>query len=365
VDEPNSFGKSEFLKNIEPTNDQLLTTELGQHESASHKKSDVDECGSLAGQDIGEKFRLDQKLEEACLATGAIGAAIALIRGEKIVCHATAGSTAPDIGVCLDPRNGLSGSCIRTRQLQQCNDTETDPRVDPEASRTLGVRSIVVLPLVEGDKFFGIFEVLWSRPNAFGQRDLDTLQALTNRIVESRSQNWEATATVLPGESLPFANKVDEVVPQDTSLSSKLDSALPRREHISRRTDLRSLALGLLVIATAVLLGTLVGWRLGWQNATLALRASSPRHRISAPSKAGQIGRTVVPADGLQTSSAGMDECGLPAAASTQTLPPSGGLTVCQDGQVIFRQPASAPLPTRDLRNVLHSPPLPADSKRK
>jgi hypothetical protein len=365
VDEANSFGKPEFLKNLEPINDQLSTTDLGQHESASHKRSDVTELADLAAPDTGEESRLDQKLEQACLATGATGAAIALVRGEKIVCHATAGPDAPDIGVCLDPRNGLSGSCIQTRHLQQCNDTETDPRVDPEASRTLGVRSIVVLPLIEGDKLFGILEFLSSRPNAFGQRDLDTLQALTDRIVKSRSQNWEATATVPPKESVPLAHPVDEVIPHDKGRSSKLDSAFPRRGRMSRSTDLRAGALGVLVIAAAVLLGALVGWRLSWQRATRALRASSPRYRTSAPSKAGQIDRTVVPADELQPASAGMDECGLSAAARAQTQAPSGALTVCQEGQVIFRLPASAPLPTRDLRTKQHSLGSQADPERR
>lgn len=366
MDEPNSFGKSEFRKSPKPIIDQLLTADLGQHENASGKKSDVNESADLAAHDTGEESRLDKEVEEACLTTGATGAAIALVWGEKIVCHAAAGPDAPDIGVCLDPRNGLSGSCIQTRQVQQCNDTEMDPRVDPEASRSLGVRSVVVLPLVEGDKLFGIFEVLSSRPNAFGQRDLDTLQALTNRIVRSRSQNWEATATALSHrETLPFAPKLDKVVPQDKSLSPKVDPAIPRPEHIFRRTDLRTAALGVLVIAAAVLLGTLVGWRLGWQKAAVALRAGSQSHRTSANSKAGETSRTVVPANELQPNSAGTDECGLPAATSAQTLPPSGGLMVCGEGHIIFSLPASPRLPTRELRTVQHSSSLRADSMRK
>ena len=164
MDEPNSFGKSEFLKSPKPSSDPLLTADLGQNESASGKKPDVNKSADLAAHDTGEESRLDKEVEEACLTTGATGAAIALVWGEKIVCHAAAGPDAPDIGVCLDPRNGLSGSCIRTRQVQQCNDTETDPRVDPEASRSLGVRSVVVLPLVQGDKLFGILRFFRPSP---------------------------------------------------------------------------------------------------------------------------------------------------------------------------------------------------------
>jgi GAF domain-containing protein len=365
VNEPNSSGNPEFLKDLKLINDQLSTTDPNLPKSVSQTRSDLNELADLAARDPEEGFRLYQELEQACLATSATGGAIALVRGEKIVCHAAAGPDAPDIGVCLDPRNGLSGACIQTRQVQQCSDTETDPRVDPVACRSLGVRSIVVLPLIEGDKLFGIFEVLSSRPNAFSQADLDTLQALTDRIVRSRSQNWEATPTVPPKESAAFSYKVDEVAPQAKSRSSKSDSVFPRRERMSKRSDLTATVLGILVIASALLLGTLVGWRMGWQRATLALRASSKRYRTIPPSKTGPIGRTVLPANDLPPSSARTDECGESAPAGPQTQPLSGGLTVCQEGRIIFRLPASAPPPTRNLRTAQHSPALPADPKRK
>jgi hypothetical protein len=145
VPEPNSFGNPEFLKDLEFIHEQLSATDLGQHQTESQVRSDVTELADLlaahgAGaasadpapdlvlNEIIKEFRLNQVLEQACLATGATGVAIALVRGEEMVCCASTGPQAPDIGVCLDPRTGLSGSCVQTRQLQQCSDTETDPR---------------------------------------------------------------------------------------------------------------------------------------------------------------------------------------------------------------------------------------------
>jgi GAF domain len=360
VDEQNPFGNPQSLKGPKSIDDPLSPTDPSQQPTASLSRSDLSELlADLSAQNAGEDFRLERELEQACLATGASGAAIALVRGEKIVCYATAGPQAPDIGVCLDPDHGLSGACIQTRRLQQCNDTETDSRVDPEASRTLGVRSIVVLPLIERDKLFGIFEVLSSRPNAFDQRHLDTLQALTDRIVRGRSQNWESTATATPKASALVAPKLDEVI---SSPPSKLEVAVPRRAR-SSKTDLWAATLGLLVIAVALLLGTLVGWRQGWQEATSALRASSPRLRASTSLTLAQTGRTL-PA-GNAPSSAATDECGQSAAAGPSTQPPSGGLTVCQDGQVIFRLSASAPSQTPDLRTARHSADLQSDPQRR
>jgi len=380
VKEPNSFGDPEFLKDLKFIKDQLSTTDAGQHQSESQARSDVTELADpLAAHGAGEESCFNQELEQACLATGATGAAIAMVRGEEIVCHATTGPHAPDIGVYLDPRTGLSGACIQTRQLQQCNDARTDPRVDPEACRQLGVRSILVLPLMDGDQLFGIVGILSSRPNAFSQLDLDTLQALTERIVESRRQNWEATATVPRKESEPVLLKADQVVPQDKSPSSESASRLPRWERTlgeewwrghatsaaSIRSDMWTFTLGTLVIGAAVLLGILMGWRHGWDKATLEFRASSARFRADASSKNKRADRTVFPSKELQASSAWTEECGESAVAGPPTQPPSGGLTICQGGQVIFRLPPSAPSPIRDLQTSQRSPGLEADPTRR
>ena len=360
--EPNSFENPEFLEDLEFINEQVSTADPSQRRSESQAASNATKLeDALAGHGGEKEARLNQVLEQACRATGATGAAIALVRGEEIVCHATTGLHAPEIGTCLDPHKGLSGSCIQTRQLQQCNDTETDPRVNPDACRSLGVRSIVVLPLIDGDELFGVFEVLSSRSNAFGQRDLDSLKALTDRIVESRKQNWQTTATVPGKEPRSFLPKLEEVVPRDKSHSSEADSGLPRRERISRRNAIKTAVLNVLVIALAVLLGTLVGWRLGWQKATVGFHASASRHRANAPSKNGRSEHAVFPGKELQTSSAWMDECGQSGAADFPAQPPSGGLTVCQGGRVIFRSPPSAPLPIRDLQTSQRSPGLEAD----
>lgn len=349
--EQNSFGES--------------ATDTGQQKSESQAIPDGTELADALAAQQESRLTQEQELEQACLATGATGAAIGLVRGEEIICHATVGPHGPGLGVCVDPRNGLSGSCIQTRRLQQCVDTQTDPRVDPEVCRHLGVRSIVVLPLIDVDKLVGIVEVLWSQPNAFGQRDLDALQALTGRIVESRRQNWVTTATVPRKEPRSLLHKLEEVVSQDKSHSSESDSKLPRRESTSRRNDIWTPILATLVIGAAVLLGTLMGWRFGWEKATLGLRASSVRYRANAPSGNRGTDHAVLPSEELQPSSAWTGECGQSAAAGPPTQPPSGGLTICQEGRVIFRLPPPAPSPIRGLQTPQRSPGLEAGPTRR
>jgi len=126
--------------------------------------------------------------ERAQALTGATGAAIALRRGEEIVCRARAGRTAPDLGVRLQTESGISADCVRTGEVILCNDAERNPRVDLASARRLGVRSILAAPLRHFRQTLGVFEVLSSVPHAFNNRDVATMQLLSSTIVAAISR---------------------------------------------------------------------------------------------------------------------------------------------------------------------------------
>src|SRR5246127_5197773 len=175
--------------------------------------------GGDASENLALDLVLNQIVEQACLATGATGAAIALTRDGEMVCRATTGRTAPDLGVRLD-NAGFSAECLRVGTLQRCDDTETDPRVDSAACRLLGVRSILVVPLWYWGEFMGIFEIFSPRPNAFGERDEQTLQALAYRIVrhtkESSGQlaGFTAANEEVPAFAVPPADRRPDLAPE-------------------------------------------------------------------------------------------------------------------------------------------------------
>lgn len=121
--------------------------------------------------------------EKAQSLTGATGAAVALRKGDEIVCKARTGRTAPDIGVRLQTDSGLSADCVRTGEVLLCHDAESNPRVDLASSRRLGARSILVAPLRHLRRTIGVFEVLSSAPYAFDQNDVATMQFLSGMIV--------------------------------------------------------------------------------------------------------------------------------------------------------------------------------------
>ncbi len=134
----------------------------------------------MAQRDLDATLQL--LVERAQYITGASGTAIALREGGQMVCCATAGPSAPDIGTHLQIDSGLSAECVRTRQTLHCDDAENDARVNRESCRALGIKSVVVMPLVRGDEVYGVFELLAGRANAFEERDFIALQRLSEMI---------------------------------------------------------------------------------------------------------------------------------------------------------------------------------------
>lgn len=113
------------------------------------------------------------------------GAAIAITESDPtlIICRASSGTGAPPVGATLDVNSGFSGECVRSGQLLRCDDTETDPRVNAEQCRSLGVRSLMAAPVRVGPVVIGLLEVFSASPNSFNKGDSNALQRLTDILV--------------------------------------------------------------------------------------------------------------------------------------------------------------------------------------
>ena len=120
--------------------------------------------------------------ERAQALTGATGAVVEMVEGDNLVYRAATGSAGGTQGLRLARSNSLSGLCVEKREMLWCDDTEDDPRVDANATRRVGARSMVVAPLVHDDAAVGVLKVLSSQPRAFGDGDAELLALMTELI---------------------------------------------------------------------------------------------------------------------------------------------------------------------------------------
>jgi N-acetylmuramoyl-L-alanine amidase len=134
-----------------------------------------------------EQFLLDEVLhfvaERGVAITGADGLAIALAENEEIVLRAAAGKVRPDLGQRIERDSAFSGACFRGAEIINCDDTEVDPRVNLQACRRLGARSMVAVPLCGRRRVIGVLEGFSTWPFAFNDTDIQNLTLLAELIV--------------------------------------------------------------------------------------------------------------------------------------------------------------------------------------
>ncbi len=163
----------------------------------------------------GEQFVLDEVLqlvsERAIAITGADGLGIALAENNEIVLRASAGAIKPDVGARIQRDSAFSGACFRTAQIIRCDDTETDDRVNLNACRKLGARSMVAVPLCGRKRVIGLLEAFSAEPFGFNDSDVDSLELLAELILgalkpedeERFAESAQAAVAELVGPPIP------------------------------------------------------------------------------------------------------------------------------------------------------------------
>jgi len=325
--------------------------------------------------DLALEIVLNEIVEQACLATGATGAAIILERDDEMVCRASSGINAPQFGARLGSESALTAECIRTRQVQRCADALTDPRVDAEASQSLGVRSVVILPLLRNGGLAGVLEVFSSRAGAFGERDELTLEALAQRILKNleRASDTLSMASIIAAGGMqipatkpdePVAAKNREESPADSTASvyrdKEDDVTVESVERSPRgRTDVVTVVLGAAVVVCALLLTTLVVLRVSSKRAAdmrehgvKSASTLSAEQNGRAPSGAARIAGGLASSAALSPvpSKAGNSTAAVAkknasdgdAVRAKEPVPPEGGLLVYENGKEVFRIPPAA-----------------------
>jgi len=195
------------------------------------------------GPDLGAALLLIAARAEAF--TGAGGAAIALSEGAEMICCASAGADAPDVGARLQIGTGFSGECVRTGRLLRCEDSEADPLADRDTCRALGIRSMIAVPIRWDQAVIGLLEVFSPQPNAFRTSDNVVLRRLAELVSKAVYRAGSGAPSSVPA---PTAS-VDDEFPVETVADIGLPQlSAPRK---------------LLLVAVATTLLLAVIWLLG------------------------------------------------------------------------------------------------------
>ena len=147
--------------------------------------------------------------DRALSLTEANGAALAFLTNGTMICRGRSGEPSPPLGAPVDVKHGLTGECVRSGVLISCEDMGNDPRVDPDIGRSLGIGSLLAIPVVSGGQVIGLLEVFASQPRSFSRTHKTVLHLLVEMIPnrylglgKHRERGFEPTLTSVIQESL-------------------------------------------------------------------------------------------------------------------------------------------------------------------
>lgn len=131
----------------------------------------VDGLSELASLALPGDLLMERVVARVREMTGADGAVVELVDGDELEYVAATGSVEGSRGLRLPRGASLSGLCVAFRTVQSCVDTEADRRVDLDACRRIGARSMLVAPLVHREEAVGVVKIVSRRPSAFDEVD--------------------------------------------------------------------------------------------------------------------------------------------------------------------------------------------------
>jgi TonB family protein len=189
--------------------------------------------------EIGKKDEKDEQLqtliEQITGQTKATGGAIAVGDPELMICRASTG-IAPEIGVQISSGSALTQECLRTKKSIHCNDTETDPRVDPEVCRQMNLRSLLIVPILADSRLKGVLEVFSSEAGTFRAADIALVEGacrLASEVLGGKvATKAKSVAPPVVERSAPqvsskiLSPSVKEILPEPGTLGEEIESEL-------------------------------------------------------------------------------------------------------------------------------------------
>lgn len=135
------------------------------------------------GLDLGGMMHV--VVERTLSLIDADGAAIELEEGDDMVYQSAAGIARSQLGLRLRRERSLSGLCVRSGVSLRCDDSESDPRVDREACRRIGLRSMIIIPLQHLGTTAGVLKAMSATPGKFADSDITLLELVGELLAAS------------------------------------------------------------------------------------------------------------------------------------------------------------------------------------
>lgn len=149
----------------------------------------------LAQVELTPSMVMRRICEKARDLTGAEHATIEIREGDEMVYRAAIGGLENYVDLRLPVAESISGLSVLSGESLVCADAYTDPRVDGESCRKLGIRSMLLTPLRQGDEIVGVLKVLAGERDFFTSDHREILDILAGPFASMMANAWRLEST--------------------------------------------------------------------------------------------------------------------------------------------------------------------------
>ena len=112
----------------------------------------------------------------------ASGVSISLITDGYLDCVAEVGVPAKVPGSCVSSHSLVATERLKAGSVFESDNSQTDMRLDIQLCRSVGVGSLVAVPVHRFGEIAGLVEVRWNQPRAFGESELRTCRLMAGVV---------------------------------------------------------------------------------------------------------------------------------------------------------------------------------------
>jgi signal transduction histidine kinase/HAMP domain-containing protein len=152
--------------------------------------SQVDEAAGAAiagsGGERAAAAVLPELLRKMVAGMGADAGAFVIQEETGLVTRAGVGfAGTPAEGVTLRRGQGLAGAVVGSREAVLVPDVDADYRVEEPYIKGAGLRSVIAVPILVGDRVLGAVEIGYRAPHEFSDADVQRLLAMARRTAQA------------------------------------------------------------------------------------------------------------------------------------------------------------------------------------
>lgn len=171
--------------------------------------------------------------------THASAATIGLADAGPFHSRASAGAMATEAGSELRTDPALISKCLEKKQIVCCNDTRNGSRLDGTKYEALGIKSMMVMPLLREEETVGLFELLSDQKQAFDDTHAEALERLATMVLIALDHSTAAKRALdeiaEPAEPKPIAESPAASAPIISAAPAASAPASPAPPEVSEK----------------------------------------------------------------------------------------------------------------------------------